>query len=534
MPSRNNDRYYDSRSARHSSARAQYDERYAQRRDEYADYDEYSRYDGYDYSQEDDYTSRTASQRSSRGNYDYDYDERYYAPRARTERYRGMSGGYVQEASPARAGRRRDRYAAPVQNQSGSLRKKMLVVFVVIIVILLNFWLLSVSGVCSSPDEDDLPTHTSGSDSLSGSDAAMQETLEEKQLKLARSIVDGMTLEEKVGQLFLLRSNERSVSQFCEYIGSVKAGGVVLFKSDFSGKTKSEVIEMTDALQKATGQPLLICVDEEGGTVVRMSSNKNLRTEAYKSPQVIYKAGGMEAIEADTENKCAFLKTYGVNVNFAPVADVVTESSGFLYKRAFGKNADKTAAYVSTVVSKMKEGGVGSSIKHFPGYGNSKADTHEGLDVNTKGYSDLMSSDLLPFIAGIEAGADSIMVTHTIINCMDEDKPASLSEKVTAVIRDELDFDGCIITDALDMGAITEFCGKKDASVMAVQGGADLLCTPKDAAKSHAAIVSAVNEGSISAERIEESAVRIVLWKVRLGLYADMLSQSDSEVSVDG
>ncbi len=337
----------------------------------------------------------------------------------------------------------------------------------------------------------------------------------------AQGLLSEMTTEEKIGQLLLIRSGGKGTQAFSELIAQCKVGGIVLFKSDFQGKTKQDVIDMNEAFQTAGGGRLLICVDEEGGTVVRMSSLSALRSERYKSPQDLYKLGGLEEIKKDTVNKCEFLKTYGVNVNFAPVADVVTEKSAFMYKRAFGKNANATGEYVETVVSAMKENQVGSSIKHFPGYGNSKADTHKGLDHNTSSIGTLKASDLVPFEYGIKAGADSIMVTHTIIDDVDPVNPASMSPECLSLIRDYLGFDGVVLTDALDMGAIIEFCNGKDPCVQAFLAGIDMLCLPSDPVKAYNNLLKAVNDGEITQERLDESVMRILKWKIRLGLYEE-------------
>lgn len=415
-----------------------------------------------------------------------------------------------------------DRYEEmrePVRRKRSSFGKKLFWVLFVIAVVCVNIWVFTT--LVGDKDKPILPV--SGSDvsggDLSPSEIDKEAAEAERIHKLALELCGDMTDEEKAGQLLLLRSNDRTMEEFTKLIADCKAGGVVLFKSNFTDKTKAEVKAMISSLQEAAGGKLLICVDEEGGTVVRLSSNTNLRTEKYKSPQEVYKAGGMDGIIADAENKCDFLKSFGVNVNFGPVADVATSEDAFMYKRAFGKNAEKTSEFVSNVVTVMKQKGVGMSIKHFPGYGNSKGDTHEGLDENDKGLNELRASDLKPFEAGIAAGADAVMVTHTIIKSIDKKNPASLSPKVTALIRDELSFKGVLITDGLDMGAINEFCGKADPCVMAVQGGCDLMCTPSKPESSFKALVKALGDGTISQERIDESVVRILEWKIRLGLY---------------
>lgn len=359
----------------------------------------------------------------------------------------------------------------------------------------------------------------SASAAASAQPAPEPEPLPDPAVVKAEELLSTMSTEQKIAQLLLVRADKMSQDEIIGYLGENGAGGLVLFADNFKGKDQQQVIEMMQSFQSAAGGNLLMCVDEEGGTVVRVSSNDKLRANRFKSPQDVFASGGMGAVRSDTHEKCVFLKSFGINVNFAPVADVVTSRSGFLYKRAFGSNAEQTAEYVSAVVGVMEENNMGSSIKHFPGYGNASGDTHDGLVRSNVTAESLYSSDLVPFEAGIAAGADSVMITHTIINAIDPNNPASLSPAAVSLLRDELGFDGVIITDGLDMGAIEKFCGTQDPCVMALAAGADLMCTPTDCRASYNALVEAVNDGTISIERLDESVLRILVWKVRLGLY---------------
>ena len=335
----------------------------------------------------------------------------------------------------------------------------------------------------------------------------------------ALDISSSMSTEDKIGLLILPRGDNMEFDQFTELISDIHAGGAVLFKKDFTEKSKKSVKKMTAKLQEAGGGHMLLCVDEEGGTVVRISSNENLRESKFKSPQYLYNHGGMDAIASDTREKCRFLLDLGVNVNFAPVSDVVTDEEGFLYPRAFGKNAQETAEYVGVVTGIMKEEHVGCSLKHFPGYGNAHGDTHEGLVESAVTEQSLWDSDLVPFAEGIAKGADSIMVTHTIVSCIDPDRPCSMSPAAISLLRERMGFDGVVVTDGLDMGAITKFCNGGDPCVQAVLAGADLMCTPSDSRASYKALLDAYNSGVITPERLEESVMRILKWKIDLGLY---------------
>ncbi len=333
--------------------------------------------------------------------------------------------------------------------------------------------------------------------------------------------LSSMSNEQKVGQLFMVRNNGKG--KLLDTVSQTYAGGAILFADEFKGKTADEVRDMIAEIQSSSDGKMIIAVDEEGGNVVRISSNPRLRSSRFLSPQRLYKKGGLELIVSDTQEKCELLNSLGLNMNLAPVADVCTSSSGFMYKRSFGKGAEETAEYVSQVVSTMKASPVASCVKHFPGYGNSKSDTHKGLDVNEKSLYELKETDLVPFDAAIREGVDAIMLTHTVIENIDPDHPASLSADVVDIIRNDMGFQGVLITDGLEMGAIIKYSGGDSGKVcvMAVLAGIDILCAPKNPVDDYNAVLEAVNYGEISQERLDESVRRILKLKIRLGMYGD-------------
>ena len=329
----------------------------------------------------------------------------------------------------------------------------------------------------------------------------------------ARELMEQMSLEEKVGQMFIARCPEGD--------GAGKAsqyhlGGYILFGRDFEGKTKEQVIADIQSYQDAADIPLLIGVDEEGGTVNRVSRYPAFRSQPFASPQELYQEGGFDAIQADTAEKCRLLKELGINLNFAPVCDVSTDPADFIYSRSFGQDAGQTGVYVGTVVSAMKEEGMGSVLKHFPGYGNN-ADTHTGIAYDNRDYETFAESDFIPFQEGISAGADVVLVSHNIVNCMDSQRPASLSPEVHQILRRDLGFEGVIVTDDLSMDGIRDFVDDGQAAVMAVQAGNDLLCCT-DFETQIPAVLEAVEAGEIGEERLNESVMRILCMKLELGI----------------
>ena len=329
----------------------------------------------------------------------------------------------------------------------------------------------------------------------------------------ADSIIAGMTLEEKVGQMFFARCPEVGAA---DQINRLHPAGFILFARNFEGSTPENILRTTTNQQSESKIPLLIGVDEEGGTVVRISKFRAYRRWPFQSPQQLDQEAGVEAFTYDTQEKGQLLKSMGINVNLAPVCDVVTDSSAWMYKRALGKGATETAEFVRTVVGQMQKDGVGAVLKHFPGYGNS-GDTHESSATDSRELETYRQEDFLPFKAGIEAGANAILVSHVTVNCMDTGAPASLSPRVHEILRDELDFDGVIMTDDLSMEAIGGIASSGWAAVLAVQAGNDLIIT-SDLETQHESVVQAVRDGTLTETQIEEHVKRVLDWKVKLGL----------------
>lgn len=326
--------------------------------------------------------------------------------------------------------------------------------------------------------------------------------------------ISNMTLEEKVGQMFYVRCpDEDAVKQVSEY----NIGGYILFGRDFNGKTKDEVINDIQSYQDEADIPLLIGVDEEGGTVVRVSSNPNLRETPFLSPKDTYSNGGWDAIEQDANDKADLLLSLGINVNMAPVCDMTSDEYGFMYDRSFSSDVDMEDRYVRTVVETSQAKKLGTVLKHFPGYGNN-SDTHTGIAYDDREYSEFENTDFKPFYQGIESGADCILVSHNIVNCMDGEYPASLSQKVHNILRNDFKFDGVIMTDDLIMDAITEFTGDEAAAVTAAKCGNDLLCC-SSVETQYPAVLEAVQNGEIPESQVDASVKRILKWKQNLGIF---------------
>ena len=328
-----------------------------------------------------------------------------------------------------------------------------------------------------------------------------------------RQMISDMSLEQRVGQLFLARCNaETAIQDIQQY----HLGGLVLFGEDFENQSMESMRQTIAGYQDAAEKPLLIAVDEEGGDVTRVSRFSAFRERRFSSLRTRYDLGGLEAVLTEEEEKCLLLSDLGINVNLGPVCDITTDPAAFMYTRSLGQDAQTTADVTAAIVNLMKDYRVGSVLKHFPGYGNN-ADTHTGIAVDSRPLSDFESQDFLPFSAGIQAGCGGILVGHILVEALDPELPASLSPAVHRYLREELGFSGVIMTDDLVMQAITDQFGAGEAAVMAVLSGNDLLCSTEYAVQ-YEAVLQAVLDGRIDID-VLNSAVRNVLeWKISLGL----------------
>lgn len=375
--------------------------------------------------------------------------------------------------------------------------------------ILLAFLILLSGCAPSQPAPETEPTVlTTAMEETEGSEPSAVAEADPMEELFAR-----MTVEEKVGQLFLARCPE---TQAQEDISTYHLGGYILYGRDIAGQTPDTLLAAITRYQLASPIPLLITVDEEGGTVCRVSSNSAFRDTPFSSPRTLYASGGMELVLSTEAEKEALLRSLGFNVNMAPVCDVTTDPGAFMYARSLGQSPEITAEFSAGTVAVMAEHQVGSVLKHFPGYGNN-TDTHTSIAVDSRSLEELESADLLPFQAGIDAGCGAVLVSHTIVNCLDDALPASLSPAVHTYLRESMGFDGVIMTDDLYMDAITDAYGAGEAAVLAVLAGNDLLCSTEYAVQ-YQAVLEAVETGRIPMELLDAAVWRVLQWKHELGL----------------
>jgi len=340
----------------------------------------------------------------------------------------------------------------------------------------------------------------------------------EKYYAQAKKYMRNMTMEERIGQMFFPRF---SLKNYTDDIKKRKPGGYVLFAYDFDDDAEFiqyYIDDMQNLSKNTVGIPLGLAVDEEGGTVVRVS--KYHRTKPFPSPQNIYKEQGIEGVLKIDQEKRDLLRKFYLNVNLAPVADVSYNDTDFIYRRTLGKLPDETAEYIAKDVEGYVNDNFSCCLKHFPGYGNN-IDTHGEIAIDTRPYETFLNEDFLPFQAGIKQNVPMILVSHNIILCKDEKFPASISKTWHDILRKDLNYSGLILTDDMSMGAIKKFANNESEAVLAVLAGNDIILT-SDYYEHYDAVIKAYNEGKIDDIIIDRACRRILAWKIAYGLLEEI------------
>lgn len=338
-----------------------------------------------------------------------------------------------------------------------------------------------------------------------------------KKIDKITRILNKMTLDEKLGQLYFAHSTG-NFDQMKQDVKKYHLGGITLFAPDFTNRTHAKFLNEIRAYQSNSKFGLLIATDQEGGTVTRIDSNSQISKRHFPSPAEIYQQSGLTGIRKEDSTVAKILRQNGINMNFAPVADVALNKDSFIYKRTLEQDYQTTAKYVPIAVKAIQQEHVASCLKHFPGYGDA-ADTHTGFAQINKPLLKYQTNDLLPFKTGIHAGVDSIMVSHIIIKNIDTTKPASLSPAVHYLLRHSLNYHNIIITDDLQMGAITQYANKYHTipDILALKAGNDMLLGGNYRANIPI-IKKAVQNNEINIKQVNQSVERILRLKEKLGI----------------
>lgn len=343
-------------------------------------------------------------------------------------------------------------------------------------------------------------------------------------IKRAEALLSEMTPYEKLCQLIIL--NPDTVTGVSPTLTADDSARDALEQYPVCGfsfaqqniEDRAQTVELLAGFQRYAKCKLFFCLDEEGGTVWRVMKNSQMGTTVFGS-MYSYKDEGTQTAFDNAKTIGSDIGALGFNIDFAPVADVWTNPDNTVIgKRAYSDNPEQAAELVSAAVEGFHAGGIGCTLKHFPGHGDTLADSHKSLPVLTTDLDTLRETAFLPFRAGIEAGADFVMVGHIVLKAVDGKYPASLSERVvTGLLREELGYDGVVITDALGMGALNAY-SEPERCLLALQAGCDILLGVQDIDAVLSGLQAAVDNGALSMERIDESILRILHCKLKLGI----------------
>ena len=336
-----------------------------------------------------------------------------------------------------------------------------------------------------------------------------------------------MTLEQKVAQLFIVRPESftgtgvvlDAESITVDALQDYPVGGFLFVGDNLedASQTSSMLAGTQQHSQHAIGLPMFLCVDEEGGTVLRVGDNPGFAIVGEGDMRDIGDSGDTSAAYDAAYRTGSYLAELGFTVDFAPVADVVNGSSDTMALRSFGTSSSVVAPMVAAQVDGFSDAGILCCAKHFPGIGGAEGDSHDAEIYSYKTLDELYQDELIPFQSAIEEDVPFIMVGHLDLpSIVDGELPASLSyEIVTGLLREDLGYGGLIITDSLGMGAVYERFGPGESAVMAIEAGNDVLLVPYDFYESFDRVLDAVRSGRLSESRIDDSVRRIL--KTKLG-----------------
>lgn len=338
--------------------------------------------------------------------------------------------------------------------------------------------------------------------------------------------IGAMSLEDKVAGLFIVTPEAitgvsaavKAGEGTKEALAKYAVGGIIYFEKNI--QSQSQLEEMLDNTRLYSKHPVFLAVDDEGGTVSRTASAGI--SERVDGAKAIGSAGDTDNAYQAGVTIGGTLSALGFNLDFAPVADVANAENSVMEERSYGADASAVAGFVTAMMKGLEEQKVTACLKHFPGIGSSTQDTHDGMASTDRTAEEFRAEEFTVFQAGIDAGAKMIMVSHMAAPALTgNNEPCIFSEAlVTGILREELGFEGVVITDALNMKAISEYYGADEAAIMALKAGCDMLLMPEDFEKAYNGVLQAVQDGTISEERINDSLRRIYRIK-----YADKLEE---------
>lgn len=383
----------------------------------------------------------------------------------------------------------------------------------IIILVLVGAWIIK-----RNKKEDEVIDKTEV-ESIPKEETPKEPTLEEK---IDKQIND-MSLKEKIGQMIFVSYRTLDYNDDLDNIlKTVKPGGFILFGENIS--TYEQVSEYVKKIKATADIPMMISIDQEGGRVQRIKNLPDANALEIPSMYTLGKTKDKELSKNVGKVLASELVPFGINTDFAPSLDIFSNSNNTVIgQRAFGSDANTVIDMAIPFSRGMEEEGIIPVYKHFPGHGDTDADSHVELPVVNKTKEELYQNELLPFKAAIEDGAQMIMIAHIALPKVTGNYiPATLSKEiVSGILREELGFNGVVITDAVEMKALADNYSQEDICKMTIEAGVDMILMPKDPIEAANTIEKFVNEGTISEERINESVKRILLVKYKNKLNED-------------
>lgn len=347
-------------------------------------------------------------------------------------------------------------------------------------------------------------------------------TAEELRTEWINNYINELTLEEKIGQLFIFTIyNYTEITPEVEtFLNTFKPGGIIHFAKNII--SDQQILDLNRGMNDLSKTPLFIAVDEEGGLVSRLGKNKNVSVTHLPPALTVGNKGNITLAYNTGKILGREIKALGFNMDMAPVADVNTNPNNpVIGNRTYSNDPYIVADMIVEVIRGFNEEGVISAIKHFPGHGDTSTDTHLGSVISPHNKGRLDQIEFIPFKRGIEEGVDMIMTAHiTMPGISSIPLPATLNKEIiSGILRNELGYDGIVITDALDMGAIRNNFSSGEAALLAFQAGIDILLMPYDQSEAYYTLLESVNNGDISIKRLQSSLNRIIGLKYDRGLF---------------
>ena len=333
--------------------------------------------------------------------------------------------------------------------------------------------------------------------------------------KVIEDTLASMSLDEKIGQMMIIYYKKGNIDATLQSsLSIVKPGGFILFGENFT--TYDNTLKFIKTIKSTNKIPLFIAIDQEGGKVQRLTSIKDTKVSYIPGMYYLGKMNDLDLTKDTGKVIAEELKVFGINMDFAPVIDIFeNEDNEVIGKRSFGNDYETVSKHGIAMANSLRDNGIIPVYKHFPGHGNTSVDSHVDIPVVTKSKEELLNDELIPFKRAIDNNAEIIMIGHLAVpEITGDNTPASLSKEViTDLLKNDLGYKGLVITDALDMGAITKNYSEEEIYEKAINAGVDILLMPVNSKEALKHIKESVNKGTISEERINESVRKILKLK---------------------